>query len=406
MKPVRHVLSASILAMLSASAAAEINLDIIGDNEIAIEALIQGDYNAFDDDFSFVRLDGGTLTSSQLETLAGSFGDLVDDNNMRRSEFVVKGKGPTYDWTIGYDFSTQGGRGKWLDVNYRKRLTADYGIRIGQYKQPNSLEELTSTRNNDFISKAVTTNAFGIARRVGVEAQTGGADWTLTGSIFGRELTANLNAGAGYGVRATWAPMMAERNTLHLGVSAIRHDTRNDLYRNRQRPNADLSNLRLIDTGDLRDADNVTTLGLEAAWIGGPVKVVGEYMTSEIARDFAEDFTGDSWYVSGVWNVTGELFTYRQGIYNTPLPGDPGYKGMYQLGLRYDTIDLDEGMVNGGTQDSWTAGVNWYWRQNLKVMLNYVMIDADRDVRLSGVASPIRMSNDPNILEVRVQFML
>jgi len=406
MKPVRLLLSTAVLAGLSSSAMADINLDIIGDNEIAIEALIQGDYNQFDNDFTFSRLDGGTLSASQLASLATSSGNLVDDNNMRRSEFVVKGKGPTYDWTIGYDFSTQSGRGKWLDVNYRRRLTADYGIRVGQFKQPNSLEELTSTKHNDFISKAVTTNAFGVARRVGVEAQTGGASWTLTGTWFGRELTNNLAAGPGYGVRATWAPMMEERNTFHLGVSAIRHDTRADLYRNRPRPDADLSNLRLVDTGDLRDADHVTTVGLEAAWIGGPVKVVGEYMTSDIAREFADDFGGDSWYVSGVWNVTGELFTYRQGIYNTPLPNDPGYKGMFQLGLRYDTIDLDDGMVNGGTQDSMTAGVNWYWRQNLKLMLNYVMVDADRDVRLSGVPSVIHMSNDPNIVEVRVQFML
>ncbi|MBK8285197.1 MAG: porin [Ahniella sp.] len=399
-------MSAAVFAGLSSSAMAEMNLDIIGNNEISFEALIQGDYNQFDNDFSFERLDGGTLSASQLTTLGNTFGTLVDDNNMRRSEFVLKGKGPTSDWTVGYDFSTQGGRGKWLDVNYRKRLTADYGIRIGQFKQPNSLEELGSTRHNDFISKAVTTNAFGIARRVGVEAQTGGANWTLTGTWFGRELTSNLNAGAGFGARGTFAPIMDEHNTVHLGVSAIRHDTRNDLYRNRQRPDADLANLRLVDTGDLKDADSVTTLGLEAAWIGGPVKVVGEYMNSTIARDFAEDFKGDSWYVSSVWNVTGEAFTYRQGIFNTPLPNDPGYKGMYQLGLRYDTIDLDEGMVNGGTQDSLTAGVNWYWRQNLKVMLNYVMVDADRDVRISGVASPIRMSNDPNILEMRVQIML
>lgn len=401
----KRVLSAAIVAVLSSPALAEINLDIIGDNEVAFELLAQGDYNQFDNDFSFERLDGVALTSSQLTSLGNSFGNLVDDNNLRRAELVIKGKGPTYDWTIGYDASTQGGRGKWLDVNYRKRINADFGVRVGQFKQPNSLEELTSTRHNDFISKAVTTNAFGIARRVGVEVATGGANWTATGTWFGRELTAGLNRGVGYGVRATYAPIAEEFTTLHFGLSAISHDTRNDLYRNRQRPDADLANLRLVDTGDLRDADGVTTLGAELAWIDGPLKLVSEYMTSDIKRENNPDFGGDSWYVSGVWNLTGEKFTYKQGIYNTPLPNDPS-KGMWQLGLRYDTIDLNDGMVNGGTQDSWTAGVNWYWRQNVKLMLNYVKVDADRDVRLSGVASPIRMSNDPGVLEMRVQFML
>lgn len=406
MKPVRHLLAIAVLAGLSAQAQAEMNVDIIGNNEIAIEALIQADYNAFSNNYDFARLDGVALTSAQQTTLANSFGILKDDNSMRRSEFVLKGKGPVYDWTIGYDFSTQAGKGKFLDVNYRYRLTADYGIRVGQFKQPNSLEELATTRYNDFISKSVTTNAFAVARRVGVEAQTGSANWTLTGTWFGRELTTGLARGPGYGVRATWAPVMTDTDVVHLGVSGIRADTRHDLYRNRVRPDADLSNLRLIDTGDLKDADHLTTLGLEALWLHGPVKVMGEYMKSDIARDANDDFSGDSWYVSGVWNITGEAFTYRGGIYNTPLPNDPGYKGMFQAGLRYDTIDLDDGMVNGGTQDSWTAGVNWYWRQNLKLMLNYVKVDTDRNVRISGVSSPILMSNDPDILEVRVQFML
>ena len=48
---------------------------------------------------------------------------------------------------------------------------------------------------------------------------------------------------------------------------------------------------------------------------------------------------------------------------------------MWQLGLRYDTIDLDDGAVVGGKMDIWTAGVNWYWRSNFKFMLNYVMVD-------------------------------
>ena len=40
-------------------------------------------------------------------------------------------------------------------------------MQVGQFKQPNSLEELSSTKNNDFISKAMVTNTFGVARRLG-----------------------------------------------------------------------------------------------------------------------------------------------------------------------------------------------------------------------------------------------
>ena len=41
-----------------------------------------------------------------------------------------------------------------------------------------------------------------------------------------------------------------------------------------------------------------------------------------------------------------------------------------------------------------TAGVNYYWRSNYKVALNYVKVSSDRrDV-----------SDDPAILEARLQF--
>jgi phosphate-selective porin OprO/OprP len=50
--------------------------------------------------------------------------------------------------------------------------------------------------------------------------------------------------------------------------------------------------------------------------------------------------------------------------------------------------------VPGGKMDTWTAGVNWYWRSNFKFMLNYVGADSER----AGV------DDDPSIVEARVQF--
>ena len=76
----------------------------------------------------------------------------------------------------------------------------------------------------------------------------------------------------------------------------------------------------------------------------------------------------------------------------TPLPNEPG-RGMWQVGLRYDSIDLDDGALRpgatptaapivdgilGGEMDSWTVGVNWYWRSNFKFMLNYVKVDSSQ----------------------------
>lgn len=373
----RKLLTVALLGALSTPAFAEITFDVIGGSEISLEGLMQADANWYDNDVADLNGNGINGDDSEFE--------------MRRAEIVVKGKGPgMFNWVVGYDAKAD----KYLDNNIQYRFSGVTSLTAGQFKQPNSLEELSSTKNNDFISKAMVTNTFGVARRLGVQLATAGDTWTLSGSVFGRELTRNLAHGSGYGGRFTWAPVNEPGKLLHLGLSAVDLDTDADAIRLRTRPQADLAAVRLVDTGNLVASDRQRTLGLEGIWVEGPVKVQAEYMQSAVDRYAAAgDFSGDSWYVSGLWNVTGETWGYKNGVITTAIPDAPA-SGMWQLGLRYDTIDLDDGSVLGGQMDSWTAGVNWYWRSNFKFALNYVAIDSER----RGV------SDDPNIVEARASF--
>jgi phosphate-selective porin OprO/OprP len=381
MKVSPNILSLALLAALAAPAAhAEIAIDNIADSEVSFEGLLQTDAYWYDSDF--INLDADPADGSDA------------DYGLRRAELVLKGKGPgNFEWALGYDAS---GDGKFLDAFAKYKLggNGNHFIQAGQFKQPNSLEELSSTKNNDFISKAMATNTFAVARRLGVGYAYGDSNWGVTASMFGRELTRNRAHGSGYGARGFWAPLNDKGNILHLGLSYVDYDTDADTLRYRARPDADLSN-RLIDTGNLLDTDRIGTLGVEGMWIHGPVKLQAEYMSSKVSRYGAgsEDFTGTSGYVSGVWNVTGETWGYKAGTPGTSLPDNPA-AGMWQLGLRYDTMDLDDAGVLGGKMDTITAGVNWYWRSNFKFMLNYVKASSDR----RGI------SDDPGILEARAQF--
>ena len=388
MKLRSRCLCVAVLAALAAPAQAEIAIDVIGGSEVSLEGLLQADGNWYDDDV--VDLNG-----------SGSGNGADTEFELRRAEFVIKGKGVRWDWVAGYDAKAD----KFLDTNVRYKMGTHY-LMAGQYKQPNSLEELTSTRHNDFISKAMTTNLFGVARRVGVAYGIEEISWGVTGSAFGRELTRNLAHGSGYGVRAYWAPINDTGRFLHLGASLVDYDTDADTLRLRVRPDADLATARLIDTGNLRNADRQSTLGLEAAYVQGPFKLQGEYMVSKVDRydtGFASqpggNFTGDSWYLYGLWNITGETWTYKAGTPVTPYPDAPG-SGMWQLGLRYDAADLTDDAVFGGEEQNLTVGVNWYWRTNFKVQLNYVMARSER--RLTATSAEIE--DNPNILEARAQF--
>jgi phosphate-selective porin OprO/OprP len=375
-------LTLALLAALAAPAAhAEIAIDSIADSEVSFEGLIQADGNWFSNDV--VDLNGTT----------GNDGNDTEFE-MRRAELVLKGKGPgNYEWVLGYDAKAN----KWLDVNAKYKFggNGNHYVMLGQFKQPNSLEELSSTKNNDFISKAMITNTFGLSRRLGGSYNIGDANWGVTAAAFGRELTKNLAHGSGYGARGYWAPINDKGSVLHFGLSYVAYDTDADTLRYRARPDADLATARLIDTGNLLDTDRLKTLGVEGMWVQGPFKLQGEYMESDVNRYGAgsQDFKGTGGYISGLWNITGETWGYKGGTPTTPLPNEPA-SGMWQVGLRYDTMDLNDSGVLGGKMDTWTAGVNWYWRSNFKFMLDYVKVNSSRQ----GV------DDDPNIVEARAQF--
>ncbi len=55
-------------------------------------------------------------------------------------------------------------------------------------------------------------------------------------------------------------------------------------------------------------------------------------MTTTVTRaPDLETSNGDSWYVYGVWNITGETWGYKGGVFTTGLRDNDPAKGMWQL---------------------------------------------------------------------------
>ena len=390
---IKTILCTTAFLGLASHARADVTIDVFGDYEVIFESLFQADANYFSNDF-------GSRTGTTLTPAQRTSNTFIDDTGLRRAELIFKGKNARNDWSVAYEANAN----RWLDVFFRHKIGGFSSFRLGQYKQPNSLEELSATKHNDFIAKSLTTSAFAIARRLGVEYATGGVPWTLTGSVFSRELTNNGQKAAGYGLRATYAPIMNMSDTvsgqadqvLHLGISAIGYNPSKNTVRVNVRPEADLANIRLIDTTNLTDAESARQLGLEAAYFQGPLKINAEYVDASYSRKTHGDYSPNSWYVSGVYNLTGEKFGYAAGIYTVPVADTEA--GIWQLTARYSKLNANDGAVLGGEQNNLTVGVNWYWRLNFKFMANYNV------TRNTSIRTGI--DNDPNILELRAQIML
>jgi phosphate-selective porin OprO and OprP len=370
-----RLVAAAVLAALSAPAFADVPLFEAGGTAVSTEGLLQYDWNGFDDDVA--DLDGDP------------FDDDSSEYAMRRAEVVLKGAGPgKFSWALGYDFAAE----KFLDAYGAWKFDSGTTLTVGQSKVPVGLEALGSSRTHDFVAVSAAS-MFSFGRRLGIKAQHVAGDWTLTGSAFGREYGELTARGGGFAARAAWAPVQAEGRLLHLAASLADADTNGDTVRLRARPQADLAVVRLADAGTMRDADRLRTVGVEGAWVHGPFKVQAEWLHGDVDRyGGSPDFGADAGYVSAVWNVTGETWTYKAGTIATAAPASPA-AGLWQLGLRHDRVDLDDGTVAGGTMSAWTAGVNWYWRRHVRLSLNHVRVESER----AGV------DDDPSIVEARVQ---
>lgn len=331
---------------------------------------------------------------------------LEDDDGMRRREFgaTLRKKG-VYDAMVNFDFEAE----TWLDVYFRFETKAlfgnDYGrVRFGYMKTPVGLEGVTASRATNFLEVGLPTQAFYQGRRTGVEWVLERPQYLLQVGAYGGQDLQGDNPGTTQAVRAVWTPIKASGDVLHLGLAGSvenprgYHDGRGISYsartRIRTRPEAGLTDVRLVDSGTLVEVDQIQRLGFEQIWIHGPFLVQSEALQMDVSRDNGRpDYTGNGQYITGSWVLTGESRAYTGSNVGNVKP-ERSF-GAVELLARYSRVDLDDADIDGGRQHAWTFGANWYLTSHFKFQANYVKADVSR----AGVHSK------PEVVELRAQVM-
>jgi phosphate-selective porin OprO/OprP len=344
------------------------------------------------------RLDGRLGVKMHFDAAAfkesGEADSLSSDPELRRGRIYTQGN--TYlikpmDFRVEAGFS---GSDFFLNQFYLRwhELLLLKSIQIGLFKAPFSLEMMESSGVTTFLERASPVTAFAPGTQLGL--QVGGPVWNerVTWAIGGFAGVSKLDVGdasesaVGPMLRLTALPVNVDqegdRKLVHLGLGINYRESREDAFRYQSRPETFIAP-KLLDTDDI-EGDDALVYNLEVAGAWGPGSLQAEFFHTFVGRGGESDVEFMGAYGLASWFLTGESRAYSktQGRFAHVKPHEhfsvkKRTWGAWELAGRLSWLDLSDEDIRGGRMRNLTAGLNWYWTRDTRVMFNYVYSDID-----------------------------
>jgi phosphate-selective porin OprO/OprP len=366
------------------------------------------------------QADGVTFNqdaANKLPSAAGGVGQTIQNGaDFRRARVAARATlANNMNAFMQFDFAFPG-RPTFTDVWVEWTDLPVVGtVRVGQWKQPFSLEVVSSFRYTTFMERSSLFQAFTPFRHMGIGAYnhaddlmgTWAASYLRTGQDqFGDSLsTRGGNGFSGRITRLAWYDEEAGRSYLHLGADYYLNVPPNHSTVFRSIPEIFMGQNAndgtgtagfavpgvfdgtpfFANTGTLTNVDHVHTFDLEALWVYGPFSVQTEAMAALVDRTSTDTAVLHGEYVQVGWFLTGEHRPYDRiaGAIDRVRPFEDFFlvrtdrglergKGAWEVAVRYSHLDLNDVNVSGGLMDNVTFGVNWYTNAYCKVVFNYI----------------------------------
>jgi len=319
-----------------------------------------------------------------------------------------------YDFVRGNGSTAAGITDAWVEYTALKPVS----FTAGQFKEPFSLESVTSNRYLTFVERSLANNAFvefANPYLLGASAQSYGERWAARASFQAEPIgnggynsntslnnqgNANRNGPSGnpsYGFtgRVTGLPYFNSKTELvHLGASGSFREvnnTSNGVPSAQGNPTsmrfasqiADVDRTNWADTGNLTNPTHQLhdyyRVGAEAAGVYGPFSVQSEFMGTGLnGRGYNSSDFLYGYYVTGSYFLTGESRNYnaKKGAFdrqkaNKNFSLKDGGWGAWELASRFDALDMNTANVSGGKLQQITTALNWYLNPHVRMMLDY-----------------------------------
>jgi phosphate-selective porin OprO/OprP len=320
---------------------------------------------------------------------------MADQFELRRARLGVKGK-----FAKDFNYEVVGNLPGTATIDVAFLDWAKYDavqFRVGKFKQPFGLEQLTSSNNIDFIERSYA-DQISPGKKLGAQimgAPITGATYALSAFQM-HDVENDINSDRmSYAGRATLN--LAERlgnkeAVFHIGLAYRDQDysltptnsgnTSSTLdavsrasmfsFTSGGRGLANVVRAQIIGdqsaTGGTYGTASPTTakvhtdaFGLEGIVAYGPTKIQAEYTNSDYKGVSSTDTNAikadvSAWYVEGLWLITGEKYAdaYKKGVFSSIKPKnefdiDAGKLGAWEAGLRYDAFQVEDGSIDGTT---------------------------------------------------------
>lgn len=350
---------------------------VLAENTTEIGGVLMLDYSAFD---------GVYLNDDQ--------NDVESDVELRRARVDLKHR-MNDDWQakLQINFDEEDSSSEIGDAYIRYSGLNGVNLTFGKMKEPFGLENQTSSKNITFLERSMATNAFAPGRNKGIEISGSPSAFTWSFGAYDVDLDddEDSNAYAATG-RLTWAVFSSQEQTLHLGLAGSWRDLDGGEFEIDERSEVHSSE-KIISSGDI-ETDTLQLVGLEAAWVNGPLSIQSEYMSTDIqAVDRSEDGTFDGYYLQTSYFLTGESRRYKNGIFSKVKPMDTS--GAWELTARYSVLNTRESS-EGNKGETSTLGVNYYYDKNIRIMANLLHSEVEQEVDGEG---------DGNAISMRLQYV-
>jgi phosphate-selective porin OprO/OprP len=346
-----------------------------------------------------------------------SYGDIQNGAGFRRARLGARGSvtnNMNYFFQMDFGFF---GRPTFTDVWVEWTDLPILGtVRAGQWKQPFSLEVVSSFRYTTFMERSSMFQAFDPFRHIGIGFYNHSEDlmttWAASAFRTGQDQYGNSisnDGGNGLAGRIThlawWDEASEGRGYLHVGAGYFLNNPPRDTARFRSIPEIFVGQHAngavgtsgqavpgafdgtpfFVDTLNITDISMVHTPGLELLYVRGPLSIQTEAMAAVVNQLNNPTAVLGGGYAQVGWFLTGEHRPYDRvaGAIDRVKPFEDFFwvntsggrmygLGAWEVAARYSYIDLNDANIRGGIMQNATAGVNWYCNPYCKVVFNYI----------------------------------